>query len=256
MKKILLLLIIIPLFSCNREKADIKTETKKTIEKKTKVLSELSYQEQINIIKNSTSKDSVLSNDINFINDTLLKGKFKLSISKYEVDNEKNNCYPIRISKKVINEFYNEELENLGDLNNDKKDDFAFYLHSLNYCEQGDSYYFTDNNIPRIETESTCCHSKSLFSIGDIDEDGGNEIGQFYSSCTSQYKSIFIWTLKKGKWVNVARFSHVLNDEYKIPDNFNKLYKKISKGKFKFLEISDINAKGELQKEWKTIVIK
>lgn len=256
MKKTLLLLIILPFFSCIREKTEIKTETIKTSEKKTKAFPKLSYQEQIIAIKNATSKDSILSNDINYINDSILKGKFKLSISKYEVESEKNNCYPIRISKKEIKEFYSEKLENLGDLNNDKKDDFTFFLHSLNYCEDGDSYYFTDNNIPRIKTDSNCCHSKSLFSIGDIDEDGGNEIGQYYSSCTSGYKSIYIWTLKKGKWIEVARFTHLLNDEYKIFDDFHKLYKKISKGKFKFLEISDVNAKGELQKEWKTIIMK
>ena len=179
----LLLLLITSVFSCNQKKTD--SITKKTFEEEAKEFSKLLYQEQIIAIKNTTSKDFVLSNDIDFINDSILKGKFKLNISKYELENESYDCYPIRVSKKEIKEFYNENFENLGDLNNDKKDDYAFYLHSLNYCEEGDSYYFSDNNIPRIENESNCCHSKSLFSIGDIDEDGGNQIAQYYSSCST-----------------------------------------------------------------------
>lgn len=256
MNRILFLLIMVLILSCNKEKKENYLKSKKVVERKKDTIIEKSYKEIIFSIKSNTSLDSVLSNDIDFINDSILKGKFKLDISKYELENEVKECYPIRISKKDLKEFYNEEPENLGDLNNDKIDDFGFYLHSLSYCEAGDSYYFSDNNIPRIETDSNCCHSKSLFSIGDIDEDGGNEIAQYYSSCASSFKAIIIWTLKKGKWIEVANFYHKINSEYVIFEDFHKLHKKISKGKFKFLEIYDINSKGEILKEWKTITMK
>ena len=238
MKKIIFSLIILLVFSCQK-----KNTKKQSID-------------LIKIDRELTSKDSIFSNDINFINDSILKSKFKLDISKYEILNKKNSCFPERISKKVIKEFYNEDFENLGDLNNDKKEDYVFYLPYLNSCEKGDSYYFTDNSIPRIETESNCCHSKSIFSIGDIDEDGGNEIAQYYSSCASSFKRIYIWTLKNNKWKNVADFTFKLNDEYKIFEDFHKLHKKTAKGKFKFLEIYDINSEGKLLKKWKTIIMK
>lgn len=191
------------------------------------------------------------------MNDSILKGKFKLDISKYELDNPKNNCYPIKLSKKTIHEFYNQGFNQLGDLNGDKKIDSVFVLHSLSYCENGDSYYFTDNTVPRIQTESNCCHPESIFSIGDIDEDGGNEIGQYYSSCASAFKSINIWTLKNNKWKQIATFAFFYNNgKYEAFKDFHKLYKKTAKGKFKFLEISDMRANGEAVMEWKTVIMK
>jgi len=216
----------------------------------------ISYDEQLKMIKENTPENHILSNDIHFINDSILKGKFELDILKYELESAKKKCYPIRIEKKIFDEFYNEGFENLGDLNGDKKNDSVFVLHALNYCENGDSYYFTDNKIPRILTESNCCHPKSIFSIGDIDEDGGNEIAEYYSSCSSRYKKINIWTLKENKWELVASCAYTLNDNYKPFEDFEKLFKKISKNKFKFLEISDINVKGELVKEWITVTMK
>jgi hypothetical protein len=256
MRKTYFILLVLTIISCKKEvvKESIKTENKQP--KDLKITINLLNQEKVNLIKKGKSNDSILSNNVDFINDTILKGKFKLNISKYEINNDKKKCFPIKLEKKEIKEFYNEGLENLGDLNNDKKDDFVFVLYSLNFCEEGDSYYFTDNNIPRIQTESKCCHPKSIFSIGDIDEDGGNEIAEYNSSCSSSFKVINIWTLKNGKWKLIEQIDYKINDEYKIFEDFPKLYKKISKGKFKFLEISDIDSNGKLLKEWKTIIMK
>jgi hypothetical protein len=222
MKKIIILVLLFNLISCKKEieKAEPKKTTTKPHAKK------LSFDKQLEAIKNGTSKDSVLSNDIKFINDSLLKGKFKLDISKYEAESKKKKCFPIRLAKKMFNEFYNEGLNNLGDLNGDKKDDFVFVLHALSYCEEGDSYYFTDNSIPRILTDSNCCHPSSIINIGDIDEDGQAEIAEYYSSCASRYKAITIYSLKNNNWKEIKSFSFVLNDKYFIHKDFKNYSKK------------------------------
>jgi hypothetical protein len=217
----------------------------------------LPFEEQIRIIKAATSKDSILSNDIQFINDSILKGKFQLDISRYELESKKNRCYPIRLAKKMVYEFYEQGFKNLGDLNGDKKDEKVFVLHALNYCENGDSYYFTNNKIPRIQTESNCCHPESIFSIGDIDEDGGNEIAEYYSSCSSNLKCINIWTLKENNWKFVEKFAfYYHNGKYEAFKDFKKMYKKIGKNKFKFLEISDMRGNGVPIQEWKIVTMK
>ena len=257
MKKLVLVLIFLSFLSCKKDSKKTEIEIKQNHKtQKINIWENMSFEEQVKSIKDHTPKYSVISNDILYINDSILKGKFKLDISKYEEDNKKNKCYPERISKKVISEFYNQGFKNLGDLNGDKKEDLVFVLHALNSCEDGDSYYFTDNNIPRIQTESYCCHTESIFSIGDIDEAGGNEIAEYYSSCTSNFKSFRIWTLKDNKWKFIKQFGFFYNNgKYEAFKDFNKLYKKISKNKFKFLEISDMRANGEMVKEWQTVTI-
>lgn len=251
MKKLIILALLFSLISCKKEikKNDSQKATTKPYAKK------LSYKEQLGAIKNNTPKDFVLSNDIQFINDSILKGKFKLDISKYETENEKKKCFPIRLAKKLFNEFYNEEFNNLGDLNGDKKDDFVFVLHALNYCEEGDSYYFTDNSIPRILTDSNCCHPLSIINIGDIDEDGQAEIAQYYSSCASRFKSITIYSLKNNKWKEIKTIPFALNDEYYIDRDFKKLFKKTSRNNLKYFEISDIDAEGKIIASWKKLKI-
>ena len=245
MKNLLFIAILI-LFSCTKENNVMTKSTKNSVD--------LKVSEQVKI---GIDKDSILSNDIDFINDSILKGILELDISKYEIENKRNNCNPIMLSKKNIDEFYNQGFNKLGDLNGDGKIDSVFVLHALNYCEDGDSYYFTDNRIPRIKTESNCCHPESIFSIGDIDQDGGNEIAQYYSSCASAFKTINIWTLKNRKWKLVSNFIfHSINGKYEAFKDFHRLYKKIAKGKFKFLEISDMKANGKPIMEWKTITMK
>lgn len=248
MRTFVFLIILFIISSCNKQGENKRVVTRPNPQKKICPKKET--------IGNQGS-DSIFSNDIQFINDSILKGKFRLDILKYDFKNKKNNCYPIKMSKETIREFYNQGFNKLGDLNDDKKIDSVFVLSALNSCEEGDSYYFTDNTIPRIQTESNCCHPESIFSMGDIDEDGGNEIGQYYSSCSSAFKSINIWTLKNNKWKQIATFAfHSNNGKYEAFKDFHKLYKKTAKGKFKFLEISDIRANGEAVMEWKTITMK
>lgn len=247
MKKFLYLIILFGLIAC-------KKETQEEIPA-IDVSENLSLEEQIAKIKDSTTKDSVLSNDIDFIKDSLLKGKFALDLSRYEIEHKKHECYPIRLSKKSLYQ-YDEGFHKVGDLNGDGKAESVFVLNALNYCEKGDSYYFTDNSIPRLPTDSECCHPQSIFSIGDIDEDGRDEIAEYYSSCASRYKSINIWTLKQRQWKHVERFSFLAgNRKYETFEDFDKLHKKIGKNKFKFLELSDMKVDGELIMEWKTVTM-
>ena len=265
MRNFIFLITFFSLFACKKEGG--KTEAKlseKTVVPKSNSFEKLSYEEQIKKMKESLPKNSVLSNDIQFINDSILEGKFKLDISNYELENAKKKCLPTIVKKEYFYEYDLEaekkskkEFKNLGDLNGDGKSDSVFILPGLAWCEEGQSYYFTDNKIPRIKTDSNCCHTESVFSIGDIDEDGGNEIAEYYSSCASNFKYIDIWTLKENKWKLVDKFAFFYNNgKYEAFKDFHKLYKKISKNKFKFLEISDMRANGKAVMEWKTVTMK
>ncbi len=249
MKNIVLLTILFSFLACRNE---------------FKTTKNASNDEQISKLIANKSDNAILSNDIKFINDSILKGKFTLDISKYELKNSKKGCFPDTLKMEEFYEYSLEgdrtskkEFKSLGDINADGKDDSVFILPGLGWCEEGQSYYFTDNKIPRIQTESGCCHVESIFSIGDIDEDGGNEIAEYYSSCASNFKHITIWTLKKNEWKEVEGFTFYYNSgKYEPFKDFDKLYKKIAKNKFKFLEISDRRADGELVMEWKTITMK
>ncbi|MCF6129068.1 hypothetical protein L1S35_05235 [Flavobacterium sp. AS60] len=258
MRKFIFLITFFSLLACKKETE--KTEIKKV--SNTNLAKELSYDEQIKIMKDTMPKNSVLSNDIQFINDSILKGKFKLDISMYEgqKDYKGGDCYPeIEKKKKVYERYADFGFKDLGDLNGDEKNDSVFILYPLNWCEEnhGKSYYFTNNNIPRIESDSFCCELEYLFNIGDIDEDGGNELAEYKTSCTSRYKAVRFWTFKNGKWKEINTFTHMVeNGKYDIFKDFDKLYKKTGKSKFKFLEISDVFANGKLVMEWKSVTMK
>lgn len=238
-----ILLIIIPIFFIGRyvyfkiyfSPENIKERQIKTWNKRTN--------------SNTISKDSVFSNDIKFIQNSILKGKYDVDLKYFK---SSDNCPPQKYKiQDLIDEF--EGFQNVGDIDKDGKDDFVFILRAINFCEEGNSYYFSNPNIPRILTESNCCHPDSIFSIGDIDEDGSNEIAQYYSGCASRYKHFNIWTFKNNQWKEITEINFCLNDKYEQFKDFHKLYKKVSKNKFQFLEISDVLGNGEIVKEWKTI---
>lgn len=265
MRSIVFLIVLFCLLACkNEDKKPEKGLIYKKVVSKPDSQEKLSYKDEIEKLKVSKSKKAIFSNDIKFINDSILRGKFILDISRYELENSKKGCSPILLEKEDFFEYSVEadrttkkEFKTLGDLNGDGKNDSVFILPGLGWCEEGQSYYFTDNKIPRIQTESNCCLTESIFSIGDIDEDGGNEIAEYNSSCASNFKVIKIWTLKNAKWQLVDDFLFFYNNgKFKAFKDFHKLYKKISKNKFKFLEISDMRANGEVVMEWKTVTMK
>ena len=195
------------------------------------------------------STDSIFSNDQKFIEESILKGKYKINIP-----NNVKDCSLNKYKKSdLIDEF--EGFQNIGDIDKDGKNDFVFVLRP--FCseelEDGDSYYFSNPNIPRILTDSYCCHPYSIVNIGDIDEDGSNEIAQYYSSCSSRYKHFKLWTIKNNQWKELAEIPFTLNNEYEQFKDFHKLFKKLRKNEFQFLAISDVMGNGKVVKEWKTI---
>lgn len=260
----ILALIMILFISCKEENKQVQSpKNSKKAEKKVdneakeqEVWAKMTFDEKAKAIKTGVPKGFVLTNDTEFINGVLLNDKVEADLSKYDSINKTKNCLPMIKEIKTLIEFQ-EGVKNLGDLNGDKRDDLVYVLFPLTECEEGQSYYFSDTKIPRIETESGCCHPESLFSMGDIDEDGGNEIGEYYSSCAGNFKTITVWTLKNNKWKEIETFSFYYNNgQYEALKDFHKLYKKIAKNKFKFLEIYDTFKDGKVDKEWKTITMK
>lgn len=114
----------------------------------------------------------------------------------------------------------------------DKKgSDTVFVLPAISF-PNGDSYYFYDTSLPRIVTESVCCHPENLATIEDLDEDGYNEVVLFYSSCSSRYKSLRVLSLQDGEWVRIgeAVFDILTKDREGV--TLSDLVKKIKKDEF------------------------
>jgi hypothetical protein len=182
-------------------------------------------------------KDSLLNrlnDNIQFFGDSLLNGKtilLKRLINTYQVD----TCNIIAYRNSTLKEEF-ESIKIFGDLNSNKVADTAFVLPPFNYCDDGDSYYFFDTTLPRLYTDSYCCHPDNLFSIGDIDEDGVAEICIFYSSCVSRFKSLIAYSLKNKTWQQIGRCTFDIG--FMKPDK-EKRIRKIGKGKFEMLEIVD-----------------
>jgi hypothetical protein len=132
----------------------------------------------------------------------------------------------------------------------------VFVLKPLNYCKfanekevDGETYYFTDTTLPRLQTDSYCCNPSNIFLVGDIDEDGVTEIGQYYSSCSSRYKSLLVWILKNDQWVQVGTSTFDL--KYMDPEKpLSSYVKKTGKNKFAMLERTDLSTDKEKTGIW------
>lgn len=177
--------------------------------------------------------------DYAFFSDSVLPGHkaiLKYYFSKYE------SHWQFDERKEIKEEF--EGLHYLGNIKNDHKKDSVFVL--------GQGYYFTDTTLSPLLTDSYCCHPSNIFLVGDIDEDGVSEIGQYYSSCVSHYKSLYVYSLKNKKWREIG---HCVYDLYymDIKKPYSYFVKKVSKNKFKMLEITDLtNDKTKIGKRnWK-----
>ncbi len=191
------------------------------------------------IVQLTTSKDSVLSNDYSFFGDSLLSGYKELLFYLFK-KYDKDSCIPQIYQKRSLREDF-EGIKSIGDINNDGKTDSVFILNPLNRCEYdyGQSYYFTDTSLPRIISESYCCHSSNIFVAPDIDEDGIYEVGFYYSSCTGRYKALVLLRLKDKQWEQIATstFDILTQDPEKI--KFKGLVQKISKNQFSIKNFID-----------------
>lgn len=191
------------------------------------------------------NKDSLLTklnDNIHFFGDSLLANKFSLIktlVSSYQPD----TCDIVAYEDSTLKEGF-EGFKTIGDINGDKIPDTIFVLPPFNNCDDGDSYYFFDSALPRLYTDSYCCHPDNLFPIGDIDEDGTTEICILYSSCASRFKSLIAYSLKGKKWTQIGRCTF---DTGFLKPEKEKRVRKTGKGNFEMLEIAD----KEENKEWK-----
>lgn len=185
--------------------------------------------------------NKIKSTDYLFFSDSIFHGH--KAILKYYFN--KYGPGQMFYDKKEIEENF-EGLHYIGHIKNSRIKDSVFVLKPLNFYNQegesehdGQAYYFTDTTLPRLQTDSYCCHPSSLFLVGDIDEDGISEIGQYYSACVSHYKSLYVYSLKNNKWKEVG---HSVFDLYfmNLEKPYSYFVRKISKNKFKMLEITDL----------------
>jgi hypothetical protein len=205
--------------------------------------------------------DSLLPNDMVssanciFFADSLLHGHkdvLKYYFSKYLPD----SCTHFHSSKsELIKNF--EGVVFIGDINYNRIPDSVFVLEPITYCRfkeekdfEGDAYYFTDTTLPRLQTGSECCHPENIFLVEDIDEDGISEIGQFFSSCASHYKSLYVYSLKNKQWKEIG---HSCFDLYymDVKKPFSYWVKKTGKNKFEMLQITDLTTESKIgKKDW------
>lgn len=199
--------------------------------------------------------DIVSSGNYKFFADSILHGHedvLKYYFSKYLPD----SCTHFHSSKsELIRDF--EGIVSIGDINGNNIPDSVFVLEPITYCRfknekdfEGDAYYFTDTTLPRLQTGSECCHPKNIFLVGDIDEDGISEIGQFFSSCASHYKSLYVYSLKNKQWKEIG---HSCFDLFYMDVNkpFSSWVKKTEKNKFEMLQITDLTTAPKVgKKDW------
>ncbi|WP_397362367.1 hypothetical protein [Olleya sp. R77988] len=96
-------------------------------------------------------------------------------------------------------------LKSLGDINNDGINDSILVIPELYIGKTGDveeaaSILFTDKTIPRVSVDVGCLGTDFFFPVADIDEDGIMELGQYYTSCASRFKSLILIALQDNKW--------------------------------------------------------
>ena len=202
-------------------------------------------------IPEQRNKDSLriaFKRNIDFFARVLLKGHgavIRNYVQKYHGD----TCGVIAYKNNNLKEGF-EGVKTIRSVYSNRKADAVFVVPPFNHCDEGDSYCFYDQTLPRLYTESNCCHPNNLFILPDIDEDGIKEIGIYYSSCSSRFKALNIYSLKNGKWKEIASstFDIFIKDPDKV--RVNTLVKKISKSKFKICDFADGKT------EWKIVTMK
>ena len=192
--------------------------------------------------------DSLLSENVRFFSDSLLNGN-KAIIGKIINENHTDTCGTITYRHETLKSGF-EGFKILKNISNNATTDTVFVVPPFNYCEEGQSYCFFDKSLPRLFTNSNCCHPDNLFVVQDIDEDGFKEVGIYYSSCASRYKSLRVYSLKKGLWKEIGSsvFDILTQDPTKV--KFEYLVTKIKKGTFKICSFN------EGQTTWETLTMK
>lgn len=188
------------------------------------------------LTKKTDSIKIILQNNIDFFSEKLLNGNKDVIhnyFSKYQTD----TCGIIVYDNSLLQSEF-KGIKALCDINGNKKADSVFVIPPFNYCDDGESYCFLDKSLPRLFTDSYCCHPDNLFVIEDIDEDGIKEIGIFYSSCVSRFKSLRIYSLKQQSWKEIGISIFDIQTQSPTKVKFEKLVKKVSKNKFIICEFN------------------
>jgi len=175
--------------------------------------------------------------------------RYKDLVTYYFQKYRPKTCGAILLDSAGFEDF--EGVQSIGRIHLNKPPVSVFVWPQLNWCNpEGDTYYFTDTTLPRMETESVCCHPQSLFPVGDIDEDGIAEIGQYNSSCAGHYKSLYVYTLHNNAWKEVGHSTFDIF--YMDPEKgFRQYVRKTGKGRFEMLEINETYPRKEAgEKTW------
>ncbi len=205
-------------------------------------------------VENSTTKvngqnnkidrlDTFQNPNIQFFRDSLLNDKYGV-IDNYFKIYKTDTCGSSNLKISELKEEF-EGIRIIKGIRNNKAKDTIFIMPRFNMCEAG-TYCFFDKKLPRLVTDSYCCQPDNIFVVDDIDEDGIREIGIYYSSCTSRYKSLIIYSLKQNNWNEIATsdFDVLTQDPTKV--KFENLVRKINKNKFKICNFIEGQTKWEM----------
>lgn len=134
---------------------------------------------------------------------------FSLTPDGWKVSTESDLITDKNLSKK--NRLNKKEILRMvdGDFNGDGVSEKMWLVEpKLNeegdYCiDVCDSYiHFTNNRIPIIKI--TDCLSGQLRNLGDLNDDGTDEIGILPVWFTSCWRSYLVWTFRNGKWIHLV----------------------------------------------------
>jgi hypothetical protein len=231
--QILIILFFTFFYSCKDNSRTLKTNNK------------ITNLEKENTLEVETNN---FQENIRYFTDTLVKDKNGI-VENYLQTYKAESCGFWKHNKKELKENF-EGIRIVKGIKTNKIKDTIFVIPQFYDCDIGESYCFFDKSLPRLLTDSECCQPDNLFIVEDIDEDGICEIGIYYSSCASTYKSLKIFSLKQKTWKEIgsSTFDVLTQDPTKV--KFESLVKKQTKNKFKICNFE------EGKTEWKTITMK
>ncbi|PQJ32567.1 hypothetical protein BST92_11805 [Nonlabens arenilitoris] len=148
-------------------------------------------------------------------------------------------------------------IKSLGDINKDGINDSIIIIPELfitkeNSYENGSSAIFTDKKIPRIRVDVPCLETDYFFPVDDINNDGNTELGKYYTSCSSRFKSLELISLSQEKWKIKGRVT--FDVFYEEPEKEQRI-EKIERNKFRMREITSENTDNIID-TWKTFEMK
>lgn len=190
-----------------------------------------------NRLESLKSRDSTLhklQENLKYISQFLIHKKesyLRIYLKEYLKDSNCLKCY----SSREINREW-QGIKGLGYLHHGPTKDSVIIISEINSCLGEGIYAFTNPSLPFLTNGSDCLLLENIFSVGDMDEDGIDELGVYESSCVSRFKSLAVYSLKNRHWKEVGRCAFDIYQEW--PDKRNRI-RKLKKGEFQMLEVLD-----------------